>query len=133
MPELEKLPKKFVHKPWEAPPDALEAAGVTLGQTYPHRIETERLEVLPCCHFTSAISIFETSRNQVMHASSEVESLYQQHTMAVGTGGTSLDCQAIQFGPPRAVCMVGGHLSMLSTTFDCNVVSSALWASRGQF
>ena len=45
VPELQQLPKKFLHKPWEAPPDVLEAAGVTLGQTYPHRIETEKLEV----------------------------------------------------------------------------------------
>ena len=45
MPELKSLPKKYLHKPWEAPPEALEAAGVQLGKTYPHRIETQRLEV----------------------------------------------------------------------------------------
>ena len=45
VPELRGLPKKYLHKPWEAPEDALEAAGVRLGETYPHRIETERLEV----------------------------------------------------------------------------------------
>ena len=45
VPELKGLPKRFLHKPWEAPAEALQAAGVELGQTYPHRIETQRLEV----------------------------------------------------------------------------------------
>ena len=35
IPELEGLSAKFVHRPWEAPPDTLVAAGVTLGGTYP--------------------------------------------------------------------------------------------------
>lgn len=35
VPELSKLPKKFLNKPWEAPTAVLEAAGVILGQTYP--------------------------------------------------------------------------------------------------
>jgi deoxyribodipyrimidine photo-lyase len=35
MPELAKLPAEFIHKPWEAPPDVLKAAGVTLGKDYP--------------------------------------------------------------------------------------------------
>jgi deoxyribodipyrimidine photo-lyase len=29
------LPDKFLHKPWEAPDDILEEAGVVLGKTYP--------------------------------------------------------------------------------------------------
>jgi len=33
--ELEKLDSEFLHRPWEAPPDRLAAAGVTLGKTYP--------------------------------------------------------------------------------------------------
>ncbi|MBT8092391.1 MAG: FAD-binding domain-containing protein, partial [Gammaproteobacteria bacterium] len=33
--ELAKLPNKFIHRPWEAPADTLEAAGVVLGETYP--------------------------------------------------------------------------------------------------
>lgn len=33
--ELAKLPDKFVHAPWEAPPDVLAAAGVRLGDNYP--------------------------------------------------------------------------------------------------
>ena len=34
-PELKNLPKKYVHKPWEAPKSVLDDAGVTLGETYP--------------------------------------------------------------------------------------------------
>jgi deoxyribodipyrimidine photo-lyase len=36
LPELASLPDKFVHRPWEAPPDVLAQAGVRLGDTYPH-------------------------------------------------------------------------------------------------
>lgn len=35
VPELSKLEKKFIHKPFEAPKAALEKAGVELGKTYP--------------------------------------------------------------------------------------------------
>ena len=35
VPELAKLPAKWIHKPWEAPADVLEAAGVELDKTYP--------------------------------------------------------------------------------------------------
>ena len=35
VPELGRLPVPAVHAPWEAPPGALAAAGVTLGITYP--------------------------------------------------------------------------------------------------
>lgn len=45
VPEIRQLPKKYQHKPWEASPEDLQAAGIILGQTYPHRIETEKLEV----------------------------------------------------------------------------------------
>lgn len=45
VPEIRQLPKKYQHKPWEASPEDLQAAGITLGQTYPHRVETEKLEV----------------------------------------------------------------------------------------
>lgn len=38
VPELEKVPPKFIHKPWEAPKNILEYADVTLGATYPHPI-----------------------------------------------------------------------------------------------
>lgn len=38
VPELARVPVKFVHEPWEAPPLALDAAGVTLGDDYPRPI-----------------------------------------------------------------------------------------------
>jgi len=38
VPELAKLPEKWIHAPWTAPADVLAAAGVTLGKTYPHPI-----------------------------------------------------------------------------------------------
>lgn len=34
-PELKDMPKKYIHKPWEAPADALKKAGVELGKNYP--------------------------------------------------------------------------------------------------
>lgn len=38
VPELEKLPKKYIHKPFEAPEHVLSDAGVELGKTYPRPI-----------------------------------------------------------------------------------------------
>lgn len=35
VPELAKLDTKYIHKPWEAPADLLEKAGIRLGETYP--------------------------------------------------------------------------------------------------
>lgn len=35
VPELAGVPAKFVHAPWEAPPEVLHAAGVSLGENYP--------------------------------------------------------------------------------------------------
>ena len=37
VPERARLPKRYIHKPWKAPPEELKKAGVVLGQTYPHR------------------------------------------------------------------------------------------------
>jgi deoxyribodipyrimidine photo-lyase len=37
-PELKKLPKKFIHKPWEAPAEILKACGIELGKDYPKPI-----------------------------------------------------------------------------------------------
>ena len=37
-PELAKLPKKYIHKPWEAPPFVLRDAGIELGKDYPRPI-----------------------------------------------------------------------------------------------
>ena len=38
VPELAKLPKKYIHQPWTAPGLTLLEAGVKLGETYPHPI-----------------------------------------------------------------------------------------------
>ena len=35
IPELAELPNKFIQRPWEAPAEVLEQAGVRLGETYP--------------------------------------------------------------------------------------------------
>ena len=36
VPELARLPDRYLHAPWTAPADVLDAAGVVLGRTYPH-------------------------------------------------------------------------------------------------
>jgi deoxyribodipyrimidine photo-lyase len=38
VPELARMPAKFIHRPWEAPKLVLREAGVTLGETYPEPI-----------------------------------------------------------------------------------------------
>jgi len=38
IPELAKLPKRFIHAPWTADRDTLAKAGVVLGQDYPEPI-----------------------------------------------------------------------------------------------
>jgi deoxyribodipyrimidine photo-lyase len=38
VPELKDLPKKYLYQPWEAPPMILKAAGVELGENYPHPV-----------------------------------------------------------------------------------------------
>lgn len=35
VPELANVPSKYIHQPWAAPDDVLDASGVRLGQTYP--------------------------------------------------------------------------------------------------
>jgi deoxyribodipyrimidine photo-lyase len=35
VPEVAKLPSRFIHAPWQAPADVLASAGVALGRTYP--------------------------------------------------------------------------------------------------
>ena len=49
LPELAALPDKWIHEPWRAPPLVLAAAGVKLGEHYPHRLvehNEARLEAL---------------------------------------------------------------------------------------
>lgn len=36
VPELARLPDRWIHRPWEAPPAHLESAAVVLGETYPN-------------------------------------------------------------------------------------------------
>jgi len=38
VPELGRMPSRFIHRPWEAPGDVLRAAGVVLGATYPRPV-----------------------------------------------------------------------------------------------
>jgi deoxyribodipyrimidine photo-lyase len=38
VPELAALPDAWIHRPWQAPAHVLAAAGVALGQTYPHPV-----------------------------------------------------------------------------------------------
>lgn len=38
VPEIARLPDKFLHKPWTAPDDILKTAGIELGETYPEPI-----------------------------------------------------------------------------------------------
>ncbi|MEO3434928.1 deoxyribodipyrimidine photo-lyase [Inquilinus sp. CAU 1745] len=38
VPELAELPKEWIHKPWKAPPETLDRAGVRLGKSYPHPV-----------------------------------------------------------------------------------------------
>ena len=42
VPEVAQLPKNLIHRPWEATPQELTRAGITLGQTYPHPIIDHR-------------------------------------------------------------------------------------------
>lgn len=50
VPELARLPRKYLHQPWLAPPDVLGAARVEFGTgpgCYPHRITTAVPQVTP--------------------------------------------------------------------------------------
>jgi len=38
VPELARLPERWLHRPWEAPPAVLASAGVVLGNNYPHPV-----------------------------------------------------------------------------------------------
>lgn len=58
VPELAKVPKKYIHQPWTAPGHVLKEAGVTLGDTYPkpivdHKTARER-----------ALAAYKSSRDE---------------------------------------------------------------------
>lgn len=42
VPELAKLPNRYLNRPWEAPQAVLENAGVVMGETYPRPIVDHR-------------------------------------------------------------------------------------------
>lgn len=53
LPPLARLPQRWIHRPWEAPPAVLRAAGVVLGKTYPRPIvdhAAARLAALRAIH-----------------------------------------------------------------------------------
>lgn len=59
VPELSKLSKPVLHKPWEAPEMVLSNAGIVLGETYPNRIVTD----LPAERETSVENVLKMRRN----------------------------------------------------------------------
>jgi deoxyribodipyrimidine photo-lyase len=56
VPELARLPDKFLHRPWEADASTLARANVQLGETYPHPIVDHKLAR------TRALAAFEAIR-----------------------------------------------------------------------
>ena len=60
VPELQSLPDKFLHKPWEASAAVLAEAGVSLGENYPSPIvdhKTAREEALGAYATLKALSV----------------------------------------------------------------------------
>jgi len=54
VPELQALPARFIHKPWEAPALVLREAGVTLGATYPMpMVEHDKARALALAAFSA--------------------------------------------------------------------------------
>jgi deoxyribodipyrimidine photo-lyase len=54
VPELSKLSNRYIHAPWTAPKDCLDAAGLVLGETYPHPVVD---------HATARNEYLEVTRN----------------------------------------------------------------------
>jgi deoxyribodipyrimidine photo-lyase len=60
VPELERMPARFIHRPWEAPEAVLRAAGVRLDRTYPrpvvdHRFARERFLATAAQHLGRSV------------------------------------------------------------------------------
>lgn len=55
VPELAQMPVELIHTPWEAPPAALQAAGVQLGVNYPSPIVSEAESRAAVDHATGII------------------------------------------------------------------------------
>ena len=62
-PELRKLPPKFIHKPWEAPSNILQACDVVLGHNYPKPIVDLKVSR------QRALDTFAKSKEDVLNAS----------------------------------------------------------------
>ncbi len=59
VPEVAKLPKKYLHQPWLAPAEAQKSAGLLLGETYPQRITGNAvMQVLSVTDFILSYVIF---------------------------------------------------------------------------
>jgi deoxyribodipyrimidine photo-lyase len=57
VPELARLPAKWIHQPWKAPTEVLESAGVRLGDNYPEPIvdhDEARQRALDALHKVTA-------------------------------------------------------------------------------
>ncbi|MBN2405872.1 MAG: deoxyribodipyrimidine photo-lyase [Coriobacteriia bacterium] len=59
VPELAKMPTRWIHRPWEAPDEVLSDAGVALGQSYPRPI-IDHAEARK-----RALAVYETTRKSV--------------------------------------------------------------------
>lgn len=57
VPELAKLPTKHLLAPWDAPKQALDAAGVELGVTYPNRIVDTDMQVRYTSYVTTHLVV----------------------------------------------------------------------------
>lgn len=65
VPELQNLPTKYIHAPWETPTAAIRKAGVTLGVTYPHRVTTRDMRELRAENVASLRAARESRRQSV--------------------------------------------------------------------
>lgn len=66
VPELESLPAKWIHRPWDAPAAVLECSGIDLGSTYPRPIVEHTLAR------QRALSAFESIKKGAVPAGSRV-------------------------------------------------------------